>query len=63
MEAGAWPTIPCHDGRRTLARLAADRRRGGDRMSLELFHVNRLDEATAELAQTFDGGRVPCVMT
>ncbi|MED7929545.1 FUSC family protein [Nonomuraea sp. LP-02] len=62
MEAGAWPTIPCHDGRRTLARLAADRWRG-DHMSLELFHVNRLDEATAELAQTFDGGRVPCVMT
>jgi uncharacterized membrane protein YccC len=63
MEAGAWPAISCHDGRRTLARLAADRRWRGDRRSRELFHVDRLDKATAELAQTFDGGRVPCVMT
>jgi hypothetical protein len=63
MEAGEWPAISCHDDRRTLARLAADRRWRGDRTSRELFHVDRLDKATAELAQTFDGGRVRCTTT
>ncbi|WP_327587558.1 FUSC family protein [Nonomuraea sp. NBC_00507] len=53
VEAGAWPVIPCHDGRRTLARIAADPRWGGDGTSgahRGHFHLDRLDEATAELA-------------
>jgi uncharacterized membrane protein YccC len=61
LEAGEWPAISCHDDRRTLARLAADRRWRGDRTSRELFHVDRLDQATAELARTLAGGL--CVMT
>ena len=56
LEAGEWPAISCHDDRRTLARLAADRRWRGDRTSRELFHVDRLDQATAELARTLAGG-------
>ncbi|MER6002694.1 FUSC family protein [Nonomuraea angiospora] len=64
VEAGGWPAIPCHDGRRTLARLAAERRWGGDRTSSaahrELFHLERLDEATTELAGALGGARVGC---
>jgi uncharacterized membrane protein YccC len=63
MEAGEWPALSRHDDRRTLARLAADRRWRGDRTSRERFHVDRLDQATAELAQTFDSGRVLCMRT
>ncbi|OPG09454.1 FUSC family protein [Microbispora sp. GKU 823] len=63
MEAGGWPAIPCHDGRGTLARLAADRRWAADRTSRESYHVNRLDEATAELAQALDDGAAHCVVT
>ncbi len=62
-EAGGWLAIPGHDGRRTLARLAAERRWGGERTAAaprELFHLERLAEATAELAQALGEARVRC---
>ncbi|WP_433243122.1 FUSC family protein [Actinomadura nitritigenes] len=58
VQAGGRPAIGGHGGVRTLTRLAADPRWSRDHTSAgdrALFHLYRLDEATAELARALGG--------